>query len=130
MNSAFVQVLTAIAMVLTIVVPMTYYFKGEHNKNRYKKSLAANVSGFFGLLLIATVVSFAGATTASAATEAGAGLATGIGSGIAVASSASAALGAISEDGSIFGKSMIFVAMAEGIALYGLIISFMILGKL
>ena len=82
--------------------------------------------------------------TASAATEAGAGLATGlgyigaalvtglsgIGSGIAVASSASAALGAISEDGSIFGKSMIFVAMAEGIALYGLIISFMILGKL
>lgn len=100
MNSAFVQVLTAIAMVLTIVVPMTYYFKGEHNKNRYKKSLAANVSGFFGLLLIATVVSFAGATTASAATEAGAGLATGlgyigaalvtglsgIGSGIAVAS--------------------------------------------
>ena len=39
-------------------------------------------------------------------------------------------LGAISEDGSLFGKSMIFVAMAEGIALYGLIISFMILGKL
>lgn len=54
----------------------------------------------------------------------------GIGSGIAVASSASAALGAISEDQSVFGKSMIFVAMAEGIALYGLIISFMILGKL
>ena len=52
MNSAFVQVLTAIAMVLTIVVPMTYYFKGEHSKNRYKKSLAANVSGFFGLQCI------------------------------------------------------------------------------
>ena len=34
MNSAFVQVLTAIAMVLNIVVTMTYYFKGEHNKNR------------------------------------------------------------------------------------------------
>ena len=66
-------------------------------------------------------------------TERGAALVTGlsgIGSGIAVASSASAALGAISEDGSLFGKSMIFVAMAEGIALYGLIISFMILGKL
>lgn len=54
----------------------------------------------------------------------------GLGSGIAVASSASAALGALSEDGSLFGKSIIFVAMAEGIALYGLIISFMILGKL
>ena len=45
--------------------------------------------------------------------------------GIAVASSASAALGAISEDGSLFGKSLIFVAMAEGIALYGLIISYL-----
>ena len=86
-----------------------------------------------------------GTSSVSAATDtASAGLATGlgyigaalvtglsgIGSGIAVASSASAALGAISEDGSLFGKSMIFVAMAEGIALYGLIISFMILGKL
>ena len=144
MNSAFVQVLTAIAMVLTIVVPMTYYFKGEHNKNRYKKSLIANCFMFFGVLLVATVVSFAGTASVQAAGSSADGLATGLGylgaalvtgisglgSGIAVASSASAALGAISEDGSIFGKSMIFVAMAEGIALYGLIISFMILGKL
>ena len=53
-----------------------------------------------------------------------------VGGGIAVASAASAALGALSEDGSIFGKSMIFVAMAEGVCLYGLIISFMILGQL
>ena len=40
------------------------------------------------------------------------------------------ALGAISEDGSILGKSLIFVGLAEGVCLYGLIISFMILGKL
>ena len=53
-----------------------------------------------------------------------------IGGGIAVASAASAALGAISEDQSILGKSLIFVGLAEGVALYGLIISFMILGKL
>lgn len=100
---------------------------------------------FFGTLLVATVVMLGGTVTANAASDAAAsGLATGlgyigaalvtglsgIGSGIAVASSASAALGAISEDGSLFGKSMIFVAMAEGIALYGLIISFMILGRL
>ncbi|MEG2669754.1 MAG: ATP synthase subunit C, partial [Oscillospiraceae bacterium] len=45
----------------------------------------------------------------------------------AVASSASAALGAISEDPKIMGKSLIFVALAEGIALYGLIISLLIL---
>lgn len=143
MNTLIIQVLTAAAMILSIIIPMAVYFSGEKQK-RYKKSLAANVAGFFGLMLVVTIVSFAGTTTVSATTDSGAGLATGlgyigaalvtglsgIGSGIAVASSASAALGAISEDGSIFGKSMIFVAMAEGIALYGLIISFMILGQL
>ena len=56
------------------------------------------------------------------------GLAT-IGAGIAVAVSASAALGAISEDSSILGKTLIFVGLAEGIAIYGLIISIMILNK-
>ena len=53
-----------------------------------------------------------------------------LGGGIAVSAAASAALGAISEDGSILGKSLIFVGLAEGVCLYGLIISFMILGKL
>ena len=60
-------------------------------------------------------------------------LATGLsclGGGIAVSAAASAALGAISEDSSILGKSLIFVGLAEGVCLYGLIISFMILGKL
>ncbi len=53
-----------------------------------------------------------------------------VGGGLAVASAASAALGAISEDSSVLGKSLIFVGLAEGVCLYGLIISFMILGNL
>lgn len=52
-----------------------------------------------------------------------------IGTGIAVSNTASAAIGAISENDQNFGKSMIFVAMAEGIAIYGLLIAFMILGR-
>ena len=51
----------------------------------------------------------------------------GIGGGIAVASSASAALGALSENDSIFGKALIFVGLAEGVALYGLLIAFLII---
>ena len=54
----------------------------------------------------------------------------GIGGGIAVASSASAALGALSENDSVFGKALIFVGMAEGVALYGLLIAFMIISGL
>lgn len=54
----------------------------------------------------------------------------GIGGGIAVASAAPAAIAATSEDPKAFGKSLIFVALGEGIALYGLLVSIMILGKL
>lgn len=140
-----IQIVTAIALILSIIVPFGCFFLGEKNRKRYKKSLAANCFMFFGVILVASVVMFAGTSGVQAADAASAdGLATGLGyigaalvtgisglgSGIAVASSASAALGALSEDGSLFGKSIIFVAMAEGIALYGLIISFMILGQL
>ena len=141
--TTMIQILTAAALILSIIVPFGAFFLGKRNKKRYKKSLACNCFFFFGSLFVGTIVMFSGTMTAHAAAG-GADLATGmgyigaalvtglsgIGSGIAVASSASAALGAISEDGSLFGKSMIFVAMAEGIALYGLIISFMILGRL
>ena len=57
------------------------------------------------------------------------GLAT-IGAGYAVGAVGSSALGAVSEDPNILGKTLIFVGLAEGIAIYGLIVSIMILGRL
>ncbi len=54
----------------------------------------------------------------------------GIGGGIALASGVPAAIGAVSEDPSAFGKSLIFVALGETIALYGVVISVMILSNL
>lgn len=54
----------------------------------------------------------------------------GIGGGIAVAAGAPAAIAANSENPKTFGKSLIFVALGESIALYGLVISIMILSKL
>lgn len=62
-----------------------------------------------------------------------AALATGlgcIGAGIAVAVVASSAVGAVSENPSLLGKTIIFAGLAEGIAIYGLIISIMILSKI
>ncbi|MBI5962528.1 MAG: hypothetical protein HY863_03560 [Chloroflexi bacterium] len=50
-----------------------------------------------------------------------------VGAGIAVASSGAAAVGAIAEKPESFGRSLIFVGLSEGIAIYGLIISFLIL---
>ena len=54
----------------------------------------------------------------------------GIGGGMAVASAAPAAIAANSENEKTFGKSLIFVALGVSIALYGLVISIMILSKL
>lgn len=54
----------------------------------------------------------------------------GIGGGLAVASAAPAAIAATSEDPKAFGKALIFVALGEGIALYGLLVSILIFGQL
>ena len=62
-----------------------------------------------------------------------AALATGISAlaaGIAVAGVGAAAVGAIAEKPELFGRTLVFVGLAEGIAIYGLIISIMILNRL
>lgn len=143
--SLTVKLLLIATLVLSIIIPFGYYLIGEKNKKRYKRAIGVNVFFYFGAFAAASIMLFGGntavaadtaAATASNATGFGylaAALSTGlscVGGGIAVASAASAALGAISEDSSALGKSLIFVGLAEGVCLYGLIISFMILGKL
>lgn len=54
----------------------------------------------------------------------------GIGGGIAVAAGAPAAIAATAENPKSFGKSIIFVALGESIALYGVVISILILNKI
>lgn len=135
----FINVLFLVALVLTIVLPVIGYFVGEQSKGRFKRTVLTNCVAFFGVFLFATVFLFTSTANAAVADNAtlssglgliAAGLAIGlscIGSGYAVASSASAALGALSEDSSVFGKALIFVALAEGIALWGFIVAFLIL---
>ena len=129
------------ALILSIFIPFGYFLHGERTK---KRSIAFNAFFFFGIIVIAGVMMFVTDPVQAAQAGSDAGMATGlgylaaalstglscVGGGIAVASAASAALGAISEDPSALGKSLIFVGLAEGVCLYGLIISFMIIGKL
>ncbi len=137
--SLTISILLGVALTLTIIVPLAVYAAGEKNKGRYKKALAVNLSSFVVAMIISQGYAFTATAQAASSSASnglgyiGAALAVGfscIGGGIAVASAASAALGAISEDDSILGKSLIFVGLAEGIALYGLIIAFMILSKI
>jgi len=108
--------------------------------------LAGNIIGFSIIFLWAAFNIFSIPVQAAQAAEAGqsaanpalaaaligAGVATGlacVGAGIATGSAASAAIGAVSENDNMMGKALIFVAMAEGIAIYGLLIAFMILNS-
>jgi V/A-type H+/Na+-transporting ATPase subunit K len=63
----------------------------------------------------------------------GAALATGLsslGAGFAVAKVGAAAVGALAEKPELFGRLLIFIGLAEGIAIYGLIVSILILNRL
>lgn len=72
------------------------------------------------------------ATSASGSALIGAAIAvagSSIGAAIAVAYTGSAALAAISERPELFGRAMVIVGLAEGIAIYGLIIAVMLMGR-
>ncbi len=129
-----------VLVMLSVIAPLAYYKLSGH-KNA-KICMILNIITFFGVLAAGSVYSLGCAVPALAAAEEtalsvgdglkfiGAALATGlsgIGGGIAVAQAASAAIGAMSENESIMGKTLIFVALAEGISLYGLVILIMIL---
>jgi V/A-type H+-transporting ATPase subunit K len=53
-----------------------------------------------------------------------------LGAGFAVAKVGTAAVGALAEKPELFGRLLIFVGLAEGIAIYGLIVSILILNRL
>ncbi len=55
--------------------------------------------------------------------------ASAIGAGIAVARVGTAAVGALAEKPELFGRLLIFIGLAEGIAIYGLIVSILILNR-
>ena len=142
--SLMVKITLPAALILSIGVPFGAFAAGEKTRGRYKTALGANLFLFFGTMILAAVLMFSANAMAAEETAAAGVSATGLGyisaalstglsclgGGIAVSAAASAALGAISEDSSILGKSLIFVGLAEGVCLYGLIISFMILGQL
>ena len=136
-------VLPLLAIVL-LMMPLVPVYAGITTGKKAKHAIIFNLCAFAGIVLLMIVLPLGGfvsaATDAGSAAAAlstgdglkylGAALSTGlasIGAGVAVGGAAPAAIGACSEDPKAFGKSMIFVGMGEGIAIYGLVISFMIL---
>lgn len=145
MEKAYLFLLPLIAVAL-IIVPLVIAIarKKSGKPVSIKKSILVNACSFIGCmaLMILVMPAFVGAEgAAEEAAEAADGLAKGlqylgaalstglatIGTGIAVGGAAPAAIGATSEDDKNFTKSLIFVALGEGVAIYGLLISILIL---
>jgi len=115
--------------------------RGCKRKKALYMQIASFCAVFIACFLCPMIASAAGDTEAVSEAAAssmgmgyiGAAIATGlscIGGGIAVGYAAPAAIGATSEDSKNFGKSLIFVALGGGVALYGMLVSILILSKL
>ncbi|MEG0018232.1 MAG: ATP synthase subunit C [Hydrogenoanaerobacterium sp.] len=143
MNAMFFVIPAAVVAMLA--VPLVSALRGGKSPSQARHRVIANLCMFFGVCLCAFIfpVSAFAADSAAAASIIGtsaqgmgflaAALVTGlaaIGAGIAVAAAAPAAIGAVSEDPKSFGKAIIFVVLGEGIAIYGLLISILIINKL
>lgn len=133
----------AVAIAACLLVPVIK--SGSTRRARKRVVLNAGVFMAATALLVCMSMTVGAAepetaVAAAAVTGASAGmgylaaaLATGlscIGAGIAIASTAPAAIGAFSEDPKAFGKALIFVVLGEGVALYGLLISILLINKL
>lgn len=146
MNLMTLLVLPAIVVAL-LAAPLVPVYRGVVSGKKVRNRVVTNLCAFFGLCFVSVLVPIGGfvsaAEVAGTASIVGtsaqgmgflaAALVTGlaaIGSGIAVASAAPAAIGAVSEDPKSFGKAIIFVVLGEGIAIYGLLISILIINKL
>ena len=98
--------------------------------NALKKSLLALSLVVLGVSLVVAAQTPADTPQGFAGINIGAGLAVGlaaIGAGIAVGMSAAAGIGVLSEKREMFGTVLIFVAIGEGIAVYGILFAVLML---
>ena len=138
--------LMPLLIVVMLMLPVVSIIRKHYSQKRAKTALIVNLCSFFAVLALAVILPIGGYVSAEA-TEAvaeavnnsaglgylAAGISTGLGSigcGIAVGGAAPAAIGAVAEEPKSFSKALIFVALGEGVALYGFLISFLILNKL
>lgn len=139
----YILVLTFAIVIGTISYGLVKRYKEDMGgTQKIRKALRINLAVFVPVVAAALIMMVPGiaraaeATSTSSASGLGliaAGLCTGlaaIGAGYAVGAVGSSALGAISEDPKMLGKTLIYVGLAEGIVIYGLIISIIILARI
>ena len=139
-------IICLVLLVLSLVGAAVAVKRGVNVKKAVVSQIAAFIVIFGASIFVPSNVFAAGTTSASQSETTdeknsiaqglgyvGMALAIGLGSlgsGWAVSAAAPAAIGATSEDPKAFGKAIVFVGMAEGVAVFGLLISIFINGHL
>lgn len=138
--------LILLPLLITALLALPVYAavtKKKSGKSLFR-ALVTNLCAFAAVMLCAIALPLGGFVSADEAAEAAqtvstaadglrylaAALAVGvgcIGCGIAVGHAAPAAIGALAEDPKTFGKALVFVAMGEGVGIFGVLIAIMIL---
>lgn len=121
----------------------------ERARRLFKPTIAANIALFFGAQLVVAFLGFNDVLAAAEVKSAlsgqseisiGMGLAfigialptalSTIAAGIAVGPIGAASLAAVSEKPEIFGRTLVYLGLAEGIAIYGLVLSILLLNRI
>jgi V/A-type H+-transporting ATPase subunit K len=143
-----VKLIIVIVASVIPVTPVVMYFLNRYSKNSLKtaQDVLLVFKGYnLMLVLMALGIGIVWLVTPQTALAAGtlplraspdpyaslaAGISTGLaalGAGVGVSGTGAAAIGAIAEKPEALGRSLIFVGLAEGVAVYGLLIAFLVL---
>ncbi|MGW4595388.1 ATP synthase subunit C [Streptomyces sp. NPDC004457] len=127
--------------VLAAVLGAVRLLRRRRTRHAFRWLLAMNLALLGGALVVLATAS-AGPAQASAQAAAAGGVngsaligaaiavaGASIGAAIAVAYTGAAALAALSERPEMFGRAMVIVGLAEGIAVYGLVVAILLIGK-
>lgn len=112
---SLIGVLTVMAVVGTLFCTNVYANEGSNREQALEADMSQTKADVMKFGLIAAAIAF--------------GLGA-IGAGFAISHVGAAAMGAVAEKPQIAGQALIFVALAEGLVVFGFITALMILGKL
>ena len=130
-KTAFSKQLVTLCVMLAVCFSLTFAVAAVENNDAATTETATTETA--ETAEAATTATDSGAGLATGLALVGAGLAIGlaaIGAGIALSAGAPAAIGAVAENPKAFGKSIIFVALGEAVAIYGFIIAILMVIKI
>ena len=130
MTTILTFIIPALIVVL-LSLPLVNVFKGKVTAKSAKMRLGTHICGFFGAVALVLFLTYANSPVLAAGADKMTGsIAQGLGFIGAALATGLSALGAGIENEKNFGKSLIFVALGEGVAIYGLLISILIINTL